>query len=177
VRFPFGLITEWYPKGKNEIYESKSLMDRMSASMKSRLYADDAVYQTKNLMDAPPAGLDSSLIRLNLSRNGLDASLRHLMGSIGWSGIKIRPGTTPDYPLESHPSRCYAARATDAAPITVGDQHEKFLFYRGVGRLQVPLSARLARDGTVTVGSRGTDQIPTAILFENRERHCNRPAP
>ena len=36
VRFPFGLITEWYPKGNNEIYESKSLMDRMSASTRSR---------------------------------------------------------------------------------------------------------------------------------------------
>ncbi len=171
VRFPFGLITEWYPKGNNEIYESKSLMDRMSVSMKSRLYADNAVYETKNLMDAPPAGLDSSLVRLGPSRNGLDTSLRQLMGSIGWSGIKIQPGTTPDYPLESRPSRYYAARATDAAPITVGDQHEKFLFYRGVGRLQVPLTARLAGDGAVTVGNRGTDQIPAAILFENREGH------
>ena len=40
--------------------------------------------------------------------------------------------------------------------MTVGDQHEKFLFYRGVGRFPVPLSARLAGDGKIVVENRGT---------------------
>jgi hypothetical protein len=171
VRFPFGLITEWYPKADNEIYESKNLVDRLSASTRSRIYSNSEVFQAKSLLDATPAGLDSSLVRLDSTLNGIDTSLRNVMGSIAWKDIKVQPGTTPDFPIERGHSRYYAARGTDAAPITVGKQHEKFLFYRGVGRFQIPLTARLASDGAVTLGNRGSDPIPGAILFENREGH------
>jgi len=54
------------------------------------------------------------------------------------------------------------------APITVGDQHEKFLFYRGVGRFPVPLSVHLPADGKIVIENRGHDPVPSAILFENR---------
>jgi hypothetical protein len=83
-------------------------------------------------------------VRLSPSLNGIDTSLRNLMGAIAWNDIKIQPGSTADFPDEKQPSRYYAARATDAAPITAGGQHEKFLFYRGVGRMPVPLSARVS---------------------------------
>lgn len=171
VQFPFGVITEWYPNGDNAIYESKSLMDRMGASRRTRLYSDDTVYQTKNLVDAPPSGLDPLLVRLSKSLNGIDTSLRQLMGAIGWNDIKVQPGSTANFPIETGPSRYYAARQTDAAPISVGDQREKFLFYRGVGRFQVPLSARVFSDGKVAVENRGSDQVASVILFENRGGH------
>ena len=120
---------------------------------------------------AAPHGLGPELVRLSPSLNGIDTSLRNLMGAIGWSDIKIQPGSTADFPDERRPSRYYAARGTDAAPITAGDQHEKFLFYRGVGRIPVPLSARLSVDGKVVVENRGPDPVPSAILFENRGGH------
>jgi hypothetical protein len=47
-------------------------------------------------------------------------------GAIEWNHIKVQPNTAPALPLENGPSRYYAARETDAAPIVVGDQHEKF---------------------------------------------------
>lgn len=89
-------------------------------------------------------------------------------GSLEWKNIKVQPDTAPTLPVESGPSRYYAARGTDAAPITVGDQHEKFLFYRGVGRFPVPLSAKVSGDGTVVAENRGPDSVPLVILFENR---------
>jgi hypothetical protein len=92
----------------------------------------------------------------------------HLTGGIEWPSIKIEPNTSPAMPVETGTSRYYAARGTDSAPIDVGDQHEKFLFYRGVGNFQVPLSARVASDGTVAVENRGSDPVPNVILFENR---------
>jgi hypothetical protein len=162
VRFPYGVITEWYPNGDNAIYESKSLIDRMHMNPPA-----SAIYQTKSLIDPPPARLDSSLVRLSPNLNGIDTSLRHLMGTIGWSDVKVQPASAPAFPVESGPSRYYAARATDAAPISVGNQHEKFLFYRGVGRFQPPLSARLT-DEKVTVENRGSDPVPAVFLFENR---------
>jgi len=78
-----------------------------------------------------------------------------------------RTGTSPSLP-ESGVSRYYAARATDSAPLAAGDQHEKFLFYRGVGRFPVPLTARVSDDGRVALEKAGSDTIPLALLFENR---------
>jgi hypothetical protein len=181
VFFPRGVITEWYPNGDNAIYESKTLMDRMGGSLdklrsgsgagKSQMYSGDAIFETKSLIDPPPAGLDSMVVRLYPSLNGIDTSLHQLMGAIAWSDIKIQPGSTANFPVESGPSRYYAARGTDAAPITVGDQQEKFLFYRGVGRFQVPLWARVLDDGKVTVENRGAEPVSAVFLFENRGGH------
>src|SRR5258706_574329 len=100
---------------------------------------------------------DGALRPLQANLNGIDTSMRTLTGAIEWRSIKIQPNTSPALPVEHAASRYYAARGTDGAPITVGDQHEKFLFYRGVGRPAVPLSARVADDGKVVVENRGTD--------------------
>src|SRR5947209_4523062 len=70
---------------------------------------------------------------LGTNLNGIDTSLRTLSGGIEWRNIKIQPDSSPDLPVENGPSRYYAARQTDSAPLTVGSQNEKFLFYRGVG--------------------------------------------
>jgi len=166
VRFPHGVITEWYPNGDNAIYESKNLMDSMR--IKS---PESAIYPTKSLVDPAPAGLDSLLVRLDPTLNGIDTSLHRLMGTIGWSNVKVQPGSAAAFPVESGSSRYFAARATDAAPIAVGDQREKFLFYRGVGRLPIPLSARISAEGKLLVENRGLHSVPAVILFENRGGH------
>jgi|SRR5579863_20409 len=90
------------------------------------------------------------------------------LSTMEWQDVKVQPNTTPALPVEGGPSRYYAARETDAAPLAVGDQHEKFLFYRGVGRFAVPLSARVSSEGKIAVENRGPQPIPTVILFENR---------
>jgi hypothetical protein len=92
----------------------------------------------------------------------------HADGVIEWANIKVEPKTSPALPTETAPSRYYAARAADSAPIAVGDQHEKFLFYRGVGSPPIPLSARVSSDGSIAVENRGAEPVPTVILFENR---------
>ena len=134
VGFPRGLITEWYPSAKYEIYRNNGV----------------------------------SLSRLPGNLDGIDTSMGSLTGFIEWNAIKVQPGADPSLPVESEPSRYYAARATDASPITVGDQHEKFLFYRGVGRPPVALSARISGDGKLVVENRGPAPVPSVILFENR---------
>jgi hypothetical protein len=112
--------------------------------------------------------VDGSMRRLAANLNGIDTSLRSLTGGIEWKSIKVQPDVSPALPIESGASRYYAARATDATPIAVGEQHEKFLFYRGVGRFPVPLSVRLTGDGKIVVENRADDTVPIAILFENR---------
>jgi len=101
--------------------------------------------------------------------NSFDPTMRDLSGGIAWKDIKVQPGTQPLLPVENDPSRYYAARGTDAAPLAVGGQHEKFLFYRGVGRSPVPLSARVSSDGKIVVENAGAEPVPSVILFENHD--------
>jgi len=107
--------------------------------------------------------------KLEPNLNGIDTSLRTLTGGIEWTSVRIQPDASPPLPVESAASRYYAARGTDAAPLTAGSQSEKFLFYRGVGRFAVPLSALVGADSKVAVENRGPEAVPTVILFENRD--------
>jgi hypothetical protein len=111
--------------------------------------------------------IDGVLTRLPANLNGIDTTLKSLTGALEWNDIRIQPDAVQAFPTESTSSRYYAARETDAAPLTAGDQREKFLFYRGVGRFPIPLSARLSGDGKVVVENRGNDPLPSVILFEN----------
>jgi hypothetical protein len=112
--------------------------------------------------------VDGSMRLLATNLNGIDTSLRSLKGAIEWSNIDVQPGAAPTLPVENGPARYYAARQTDSAPITVSGQSEKFLFYRGVGRFAIPLSARISDGGKIRVENRVHEPVPTAILFENR---------
>jgi hypothetical protein len=85
---------------------------------------------------------------------------------IAWPSVAVRPGAAEMFPVESAASHYYAARRT--APVGVGSQTEKFLFYRGVGQFQPPLSAIAHDDGRVAVHNRRGAPVGDVILFENR---------
>jgi hypothetical protein len=92
----------------------------------------------------------------------------NMTGTIQWNNVKVMPGATADFPIDETPSHYYAARQTAAAPLQVGKQFEKFLFYRGVASFDPPISAQATAEGGVTVTSLSGDRIPQVILFENR---------
>ena len=92
-----------------------------------------------------------------------------LESSATWPNVLIRPGYTPVYPHEGGDSHYYAARATDAVPVQVNDQHEKFLFYRGVGGFQPPLSAAITSDGRVRVEARRGGAVGDVLQFDNTD--------
>jgi hypothetical protein len=89
-------------------------------------------------------------------------------GAIAWPDVHVVPRARETWPRESGDSHYYAARHTAADPVRVGSQTEKFLFYRGIGQFQPPLSAVAREDGSVAV--RTLHEIPAGdvILFENR---------
>lgn len=90
------------------------------------------------------------------------------LSTLEWRDVQVLPGAALDFPVESAPSHYYPARQTDAAPLRVKDQSEKFLFYRGVGNIPVPVSARVRHDGRIRVWNTGDSPIPSVILFERR---------
>ena len=89
-------------------------------------------------------------------------------GSIAWKGVRVLPGARESFPTESSENHYYVARRTDASPVLVGSQSEKFLFYRGVGNFPPPLRATIARDGRVSVSAVDGQPAGDVILFANR---------
>jgi hypothetical protein len=51
----------------------------------------------------------------------------------------------------------------------VGEQKEKFLFYRGIASFQPPIAARVNSSGAIEVANLGDEEIPGLVLFENRD--------
>jgi hypothetical protein len=93
-------------------------------------------------------------------------------GNISWNSVRLQPGAADDFPWDRAGTHYYAARETSATPLSVktpsGDQHEKFLFYRGVAAFPVPVSATLTSAGDLLVRNLGAEEIPGIILFERR---------
>jgi len=99
---------------------------------------------------------------------------RSVNTSIDWGRLKVMPGAAFNFPIAySDNSRYYAARETDAAPVQVcgtnekSVQQEKFLFYRGVGTFDLPLSVKLEGENVVLKNT-SKDRTAQVILFENR---------
>jgi hypothetical protein len=91
---------------------------------------------------------------------------------IRWRDIDLEPQARPDFPVEDRPSHYYPARETAASPLCAcgggrSDERERFLFYRGVGTFELPLSASVEGDG-VRVRTRGAE-IPAVVLLEKRD--------
>jgi hypothetical protein len=95
-----------------------------------------------------------------------------------WDGIKVLPGDTSNLLEEKKASRYYAARETDAVPLRVkfynrdegrlAAEQEKFLFYRGVGTFDMPLSVRAVADEKFTVEWKGKAPEEDLILVRVR---------
>jgi hypothetical protein len=93
--------------------------------------------------------------------------------SIDWGRLKVMPGAAVSLPVDYKDSHYYPARETDAAPVQVCGmsgtpaQQEKFLFYRGVGTFNLPLSVKLEGENIV-LKNLGKNEIAHLIIFENR---------
>jgi hypothetical protein len=90
------------------------------------------------------------------------------LGRIQWNDVRVTPGAKENFPTEPDGSHYYAARETDAAPLSVGGQQEKFLFYRGLANFRLPLSATIDRDGRIAVEQGAGAAVNTFVLFERR---------
>jgi hypothetical protein len=85
-----------------------------------------------------------------------------------WKSVEVLPGEDLTVPSGGEGSHYYAARATDAAPLRVGKEQEKLLFYRGAGNIDVPIRPKFAGDGKVVIRNASAQTVPAVIVFENR---------
>jgi hypothetical protein len=86
---------------------------------------------------------------------------------IRWRNVRIAPTPGDAFPVDPSGSHYYAARDTHAAPVAVGTQTEKFLFYRGVARFELPIAATIDAGGNVALRNRAQNPIAEVVLFTN----------
>jgi hypothetical protein len=92
---------------------------------------------------------------------------------VNWGRFKLMPNADVNFLKEKSDSHYYPARETDATPLRVCDttktknEYEKFLFYRGIGNFDLPLTVKLNGE-QVVLGNRGQEAITNLIVFENR---------
>jgi hypothetical protein len=97
--------------------------------------------------------------------------------SMRWTDVQLRPGADEAklYPQDATGSHYYAARGTDAVPLRVKapdgtEQHEKFLFYRGVADFDAPLQVMQFGDNAdmVRLTNRGKQPLGALFLYSVR---------
>ncbi len=99
---------------------------------------------------------------------------RSVGSAINWGSFKVSPGAALNLPADYSDNHYYAARETDAAPVQIcgssgkAAEQEKFLFYRGVGSFDLPLSAKLSGQ-QIELKNTTKDPISSLIVFENRD--------
>jgi hypothetical protein len=99
---------------------------------------------------------------------GLTPPIAYHNGRIEWNNVEVHPGANPALPTSKSASHYYAARDTDAAPIRIGKQWEKLIFYRGIADFNVTVRPSFTAEGRLQIHNTGSEPIPLAILFENR---------
>ena len=106
------------------------------------------------------------------SLDNVELFQRESHGSISWSAVSVQPSAPHEFLREAQSSHYYAARNTAASPLSIdtknGQQHEQFLFYRGVSVDSPPLSALVMPGGRIEVMNQTAYEIPKLILFERR---------
>jgi hypothetical protein len=107
---------------------------------------------------------------LRLPESGADAGRRlaDRVGTAAWTNVKVRPRAAADFPREDSPSHYYPARETDASPVQVKGELERFLFYRGVGEFTPPVSATVQQDGRIAIKAAAGAAVGDIVVFDNR---------
>jgi hypothetical protein len=162
-----GAAIQWRPLSGNT--DLPCFVERSVLQFKSEIVGTVRM-ETPVLYFYSPHALDAS-VYVKFPQGYLTEWYPHAEGAattIGWPHVGVHPGASEKFPVESASSHYYAARHTTAAPISVGSQAEKFLFYRGVGQFQPPLLAVARDDGSVAVRNRRGGPAGDVILFENR---------
>jgi hypothetical protein len=101
--------------------------------------------------------------------------------ALTWEKVKLIPAAAVKSNMMPPPTSAddhYGfARATDSAMLQIDDKllskayYEKFLFYRGVGNFDLPVSLESSADGKFTIHNGGSEPIHAAFLVQISNGH------
>lgn len=104
--------------------------------------------------------------------------------ALTWEKVKLIPTASIKSnmipPATSADDHYGLARQTDSAMLQVDDKlinkiyYEKFLFYRGVGNFELPVTLQSSADGKFTIQNSGKEPIGAAFLVQINNGHVRR---
>jgi len=157
VKFPQGVITEWYPQA-SEISRGTLPVRPVDAKI------DKAKQKT-----------GSVLVGTNDLRKESVAQWRQ----IGILPANKNPEVGNSLPHDLSGSHYFAARMTDSdyvsasPPTNCSNEHEKFIFYRGVGNFETPLRVTMTSENTAFLANTGHEAIGHLFVLQLRDRFGN----
>src|SRR2546423_10641655 len=157
VKFPQGLVTEWFPQVR-EIGPSW-VQPRPALAKMDQLAAQAGLHPNFSSLDTGK-GISESVIR--------------------WTDVKILPAKQQAQlktalAVDPSGSHYYAARETDADFLRVEGnvkgthtlEHEKFLFYRGIGNFQTPLQVTMSSgEDCIQLRNPGGDELTHLFVLQ-----------
>ena len=135
VRFPNGLITEWYPQAGQ--LGPSSLKTNENPGLKKHTAKENLIHWQNVHVLPTPANSDAASL-LPMHTNGA-----HYFAARETDSAYLR--------------------VNNLSPTNAADEFEKFLFYRGTGDFKTPLVVTTSDDGIVSVENTGA--TPLAHLF------------
>ena len=84
--------------------------------------------------------------------------------TVDWGTVRLTPPADEALIDDHTPSHYYPARAVASATVTVGDEQERFLFYRGIGDLPLTLHPILGTDGHLRLAA--DHALDRVLVFE-----------
>jgi hypothetical protein len=86
-------------------------------------------------------------------------------GQMRWTVEFTDPATAPAPPAVDPDDIWAPSRAVAARPLRVGDEHERFIFYRGLGRFELPVYVEAHEDGSIEVVNASDVDLPAVFVL------------
>lgn len=137
VRFPSGLITEWYPQAAQ--IGPCSLKTNAEAGLKKHTAKESRIHWQN--------------VRVLPAKNNVEAA------------ALLPVHTNGAHYFAARETDSAFLRVNNLSPTNAADELEKFLFYRGTGDFKTPLVATMSDDGTVSVENTGTTRLAHLFLL------------
>ncbi len=151
VGFNGGTISQWYPQRKSGDTPNLVPKDQYTISP-----------QLQQVL----GGRDMVFLRQPIN---FGDQTKPYQGAIEWD-VEVLPKSDADpaltFKTDENPTWIYP-RVPSANVLKVGEEHEDFLFYRGVGNFALPATFGVDATETVIVKNRSKQAIPFAFAFEN----------
>jgi hypothetical protein len=145
VKFPNGSIGEWYPnRSTGEIF-SKDYLTVNFLSSNSR--EEEQVKKSKIL------------------------DLKNYSGHISWKAKILSEDSKEKYSIQTKANEWLAPRETDSNLVQIGNEIEKYIFYRGIASFESPLKTTYKfknKDIILNISNSYSEKIPFVFILDNR---------
>ncbi|HMW05617.1 MAG TPA: hypothetical protein PK079_19340 [Leptospiraceae bacterium] len=140
VIFPQGSIGEWYPKRNSGEKISFDHVDKKGFLVKS----DETSYTSLDL--------------------------KKYQGSISWKATILSPSENTPFTINTKSNEWISPRMTDSNLVKIGNEIEKYIFYRGIASFEIPIQTQFKKiesENFLEFKNKYSEKIPFVFVLKN----------